>query len=320
MGTYIVELSVFSSSPSLAVRGAGAGFNFYELTAENSSGTLVLAAFGAAYYLDGSAVGIPLSSLPAGFIPTSAAIRQIAGLYPLSSNAGVCLVDPASGTEVARITGTFGVFPVEITNANPAGADTYADFPDISTLNSAFKLTNSLQLLLETEWDGVGTTKPRVNVIGPCQIFGTYNIISGSFTIPTAQPVTVGDTVTINAASGLEDVTEIKFQYEDPISGDLVEIEVDYTWFIIWTDIEITFLLPSSFNGLNVEVLVYIQSTAFSGYAYIASLTVLVADASGIYKLVTNKSSDTIYTSHSTGTTSEIKIPDPFIKTGFVGG
>ena len=48
---------------------------------------------------------------------------------------------------------------------------------------------------------------------------------------------------------------------------------------------------------------------------------VVVADASGIYTLTPSKTNDTLYVSTINGnTTEDVKFPQPFVKTGFIGG
>jgi hypothetical protein len=55
----------------------------------------------------------------------------------------------------------------------------------------------------------------------------------------------------------------------------------------------------------------------FTGTVPLGDFTILIAEASGIYKLVDGKSNDTLYTSARDGTTYDVKIPNPKGKTGF---
>lgn len=55
----------------------------------------------------------------------------------------------------------------------------------------------------------------------------------------------------------------------------------------------------------------------FSGSVPLGSFTVLVAEASGIYRFVDGKTNDTLYRSTRDGTTYDMKIPNPRGKTGF---
>lgn len=49
------------------------------------------------------------------------------------------------------------------------------------------------------------------------------------------------------------------------------------------------------------------------------AIFVFVEDASGIYRIVANKTNDTLY-DRNTDDTMDVKIPDPFVDTGFIGG
>jgi len=57
--------------------------------------------------------------------------------------------------------------------------------------------------------------------------------------------------------------------------------------------------------------------TQFAGSVPLGTFTILVADATGMYRLVPGKINDTLYSSARDGTTYDVKIPDPFGKTGF---
>lgn len=60
--------------------------------------------------------------------------------------------------------------------------------------------------------------------------------------------------------------------------------------------------------------------TQFSGTVPLGTLFVITANGSGIYRIVTNKTNDTIYSSVRDGSTYDTKIPNPKFKTGFVRG
>lgn len=55
----------------------------------------------------------------------------------------------------------------------------------------------------------------------------------------------------------------------------------------------------------------------FEGSVPLGTFTILVANASGIYRLVDGKTNDTLYHSSRDGTTYDVKFPNPFGKTGF---
>lgn len=58
----------------------------------------------------------------------------------------------------------------------------------------------------------------------------------------------------------------------------------------------------------------------FSGTITLGTLTILNTNASGLYTLVKNKTSDTLYNNARDGSTRDTMVPTPFVKTGFIGG
>ncbi|MET0785163.1 MAG: hypothetical protein ABWY25_00455 [Paenisporosarcina sp.] len=59
------------------------------------------------------------------------------------------------------------------------------------------------------------------------------------------------------------------------------------------------------------------RGTKFYGSVPLGTLNILVARASGIYRLVDGKTNDTLYATARDGTTYDVAIPTPFGKTGF---
>lgn len=60
--------------------------------------------------------------------------------------------------------------------------------------------------------------------------------------------------------------------------------------------------------------------TTFTGTAYVDSWTILLASASGIYQISSGKTHDTLYLSAGENNSTEnVAIPNPFVKTGFIG-
>jgi hypothetical protein len=75
------------------------------------------------------------------------------------------------------------------------------------------------------------------------------------------------------------------------------------------------FDIPAADPGIYAIV-----GTTFSGSVILGILQVLlVGNASGVYTLVANKTNDTIYNNARDGTTQDVRIPNPKIKTGFIG-
>lgn len=64
-------------------------------------------------------------------------------------------------------------------------------------------------------------------------------------------------------------------------------------------------------------VTVVVSGSQFSGSVLLGTFTIIVAEGSGLYRFVMNKTNDTIYTAERDGTTYDVKIPNPGGKTGF---
>lgn len=81
----------------------------------------------------------------------------------------------------------------------------------------------------------------------------------------------------------------------------------------------LTFIMPD-WGGLSPTVIrVQITSTQFSGSVARQLYTIFLVSASGIYELVPGKASDTLYIEAEPGETIDVKIPNPFGRTGFFG-
>lgn len=81
------------------------------------------------------------------------------------------------------------------------------------------------------------------------------------------------------------------------------------------------FYLPILCNGAGpTDIMATGDGTQFSGSVSLGTLNILLTNASGIYTLVPGKTNDTLYSSLRDGTTRNVKIPNPFAKTGFIGG
>lgn len=89
----------------------------------------------------------------------------------------------------------------------------------------------------------------------------------------------------------------------------------------IQTATEFVFIIPDSCDNFGpTDIVATGNGVQFSGDVVLGTLTILLANASGIYKLVKGKSNDTLYSGARDGTTYTVKIPNPFAKTGFIGG
>ena len=168
---------------------------------------------------------------------------------------------------------------------------------------------------------------------------GTYSVTSFSWTIANktnpGQSFKVGDTLKITGADKLDGVAEVHLTFvdDDGVSHTTVVPAADFTvqtptlieLVLIWLYFEWG-SLPYEYHGDvgdDPVVLVAIgDGTIFSGSVSVGTFAVLDASASGIYKIVKDKTCDTLYSNFGTGTpkTIDVKIPDPFAKTGFIDG
>lgn len=90
------------------------------------------------------------------------------------------------------------------------------------------------------------------------------------------------------------------------------------TW-LIFTLHRWVFVVPP-LTGDPAIVHVVITSTQFTGSVDLGPLlTIFFTNATGIYTLTAGKTNDTIY-DNDNGGTIDVKIPNPFWKTGFIGG
>lgn len=144
-------------------------------------------------------------------------------------------------------------------------------------------------------------------------ISGVYDLLNFQFQMnPASGTVNAGDEITIT--SDLDDPDHLEL---DHVSITLNDTPVDA---ISQTEDELIFKVPIGYSG-EFEVFAVGDGTQFSGSVPLGTLSYLYADASGIYRIVLNKTSDTVYEDSGSGdpTTIDIKIPNPFLKTGYIG-
>lgn len=112
---------------------------------------------------------------------------------------------------------------------------------------------------------------------------------------------------------------------------DLPEFTNDYGPSVIeWGTISIEIVIPFGFGdysgpvtiagGVNEPTDDPDNPDPFTGSVPLSPVTILYADTSGIYNITPNKRTDTLYNGARDGSSDEVAIPKPFIKTGFIGG
>jgi len=260
-------------------------------------------------YLDGAVSPVSFSGLPAGFNLLSAFVSI--------SDLAVTVTPPVTGTAeyfLQQANGTEGeadtpIFPYDMSFPQPTM---------LEVINNGIGLRVAI----------AATAAPGFSQIFPFYNFfisGEYEIISFDWTLENAgTPVQIGDEVrivnNIAGAGGLAGVSKVCVSFVD---GGVLQ-----TFCAIidtHTDDLITFLIPSGlgeFTGpTTLYVTLYGNGIQFTGSVTLqTTLQLLFLDASGIYTLIKNKKTDTIYDRDNPGQTLEVKIPNPYARTGLVGG
>lgn len=196
---------------------------------------------------------------------------------------------------------------------------TPAAIVDLSIITLGYVLTS----FFGVTW-GINDLNNGAMQVGSQLITGNYDIISTSWqlenlTFPnTNVPLIIrpGDIVKISTPDNSYDFTTIDKVNFNPTTF------VFSTSFITWTPLSITLQVPylNAYSPASPSGVITIEGTQFSGSAVLAPVLTLLADSSGIYSIVPNKISDTLYVGAGSSLTADNKIPNPFIKTGFIGG
>lgn len=306
-------------------------------------------------YLDGAAIPVSFIELPLGFLPDSsyiyspnAFVDRVSGPPSGWSNIQIVWTElginqscPGNGENLSKIGMTvlelFGLEGSSVSHVCHMPAD-----PGGTTLRID---GNVAPLFL-----------PLQSAI---YIDGTYVLFNHTWTISTpTTPVKVGDRITIASdpasAADLSDVDEVTFTIPSTfICGDgqvatkeitvfkdgtckIVNVCIDGTpdpefitqessgWIITWTFNLIIITIPYGFGDYEGPVPVVVgvnpptPTTRFSGSVPVGTLDMVFADASGIYNITPSKLNDTLY--DRDGDTTDVAIPKPYFRTGFVDG
>jgi hypothetical protein len=171
------------------------------------------------------------------------------------------------------------------------------------------------------------------------EIYLTGDYISGSWSAnvtvnPTSsESVQPGDIITLTDPEGnLDEIDDCDSDGNSPFSITFIDVNGDTQTLIIpceaiifRSQYEIRFRLifiPGSYppyGGTPMILNASVTSTEFTGSVALITLNQLLADGSGVYKLTRNKRHDTYYdrTDPENVTEIDLKIPNPFIKTGY---
>lgn len=251
---------------------------------------------------------------PPGFNFTTGLFAQLhVKFYLLPSGGFITLQNISIGSSSVNGPATGSAnFLDTITLALPSNRSYFLLTTDLYNI-SAFSVTSPIWFPISPGGGGFPETDFGFTV------FGNYQIISSQWrltnlTVPnTHSPLMVarpGDRIKLDTPNNSYDFTTIT-------KVKLNNIQI--TNFEIQTPFEMEFIIPL---GLSPgDYIAAVEGTQFSGDAILAGLTVLIADGSGIYKVQSGKSNDTIYLSpNAPAATSNVKIPDPFGRIGFIGG
>jgi hypothetical protein len=267
---------------------------------------------GSAFYLDGSLIPIPFASLPSGIRPLTATLSFV-NEFGVSGTATFQLEQASGVLGVALATS----FAYDFTFPAPTMEDIYLD-------------GCGLKVSLPIAGDSL-------NVIYDLKVEGTYDILAFQYTIENGTtPLNPGDLVTITSDPndptaldftqlGNADNSPINFTFVDN-DGDSITIELPLMYILTITVNLLIFILPGGMGNIprdgsgngHPNVNGVGNGTQFSGTIALGTLVVHYANGSGIYKIVKNKRTDTVY-NHDT-TTREVAIPNPTALTGYIGG
>jgi hypothetical protein len=241
--------------------------------------------FNTKYYLDGSGTPTEFNNLPAGFTLDTVIAKVVAGTFD-TLNRGYLQFNQAT----------------ESPSFNTSGTKIFV-WPDL-TKNPISIGLNGVGIRLERDTGGgIGTPSWDFS-----RVEGDYSLQAFSWTLPSSS-VESGDEVTITGNNGLENIEEICIAF-----GGLT---ICTSNFIKQSPTSLTFVIPS---GVNFSGIIYVTANLPLGESvFVGSLTYVFENASGIYTLIKNKTNDTLYDGIRDGTTRNVKIPNPFIKTGYVG-
>ncbi len=168
------------------------------------------------------------------------------------------------------------------------------------------------------------------------QVTGTYVLVSFSWTTETTRSTTApflispGEQFTLESDPldpdplQIEHLSAINIQYTDR-DGDTQTFELLTTTFVIALTNNIFVSFFPDFDDIDASQPAFVigigDGTQFTGSVTLLTLTILIENGSGIYRIVSGKTNDTLYTNSAVDdTTADVMIPQPFAKTGFVGG
>lgn len=277
---------------------------FFGTIGDLVSGSILLIPDSDGIFLDGSLIPTAEADLPVGFTVDNGQIIS-------SVDAALLAAVGADGTEQ---------YYLRAGAALSTNKSNFFNIPNVPPLTLASILT----LQYGCDWmtgDNIIPANSGALLAGPLYIAGTYAISGYSWNFgDTRILVRAGSLVKIESSGDpitgpdLTAITAITLSYD--AGAHIIVIPV--TAFRSVTPTLLTFDWPDT---IPVAKVVSIIPTIFGGSVTLGTLTVSIANASGIYKLDTSLTHDKLYiNSGSIPTTEPVRIPDPFFKTGFISG
>jgi len=309
----------------------------------NPSGSLLLSLDPTKFYLNGSGIPVDENHLPAGFNLRTASVEGTGGIagdptatcrLKLESSVGTSIANGYSGalnslaypsdlvfTLAGFLLTRFGLQWTDNNINTPLMFNAYV-IGTYEIVSWTWQIASSAPYLPHTKLkisSGGGVTGDPDNIFSSSRNpSGTGPDLKGDFS-------SGGD-------SG-DGISSIIFSWTDS-NGASQSSTVSSSDFEDWTFYFFWFYLP---DDLPTDTTITVTATStkfpaipvsgggtgtqFSGSVTLGTLTVLGTKASGIYRLVADKTADTLYiNSPVDNTTANFAIPDPFGKTGFIGG
>ena len=260
-----------------------------------------------------------ISGLPAGFIVLTAKvdIRALSLLAPSGSGWSVTLVQDLENLTPVLVHANFNQLDCPLGQSNVVSAS----IPD-GPSSELF----TLQILygFGPEWHlnflGGNAAAVAYDYIA---ISGTYILQSFQFTLNPKSMSSLHSRVKVimtEPSGSLNQLSGVFSIYYVNSSGNKVLITtIPVTDLIIRTDTLIEFIMPDLGIIIPVPPEIIIEGgTTFGGQVPLGPITILLTNGSGIYEIVPGKTHDTYYDrSIVPSTTINVKIVDPFGKTGF---
>lgn len=267
--------------------------------------TIRCSSAGACIYLDGALTPVAFNDLPPGFTVISAVVRARANLG-------------ASGQPDASYNGEF-----YLQRVNAVDGPIYTNPYTVSPVPSMLDLVNDgfgLKVKI-IACPNLGDHSEVVN-INELRVEGVYAASSFTWTLVNNSPVQAGSTITVISDPDedpllLDELDDITIDFLDENS---VQRSIIIPSFITATPNFLSFILTlGGYFPQIITITAVGNGTQFSGSVALGKLsTIYFLNAPGIYRIITNKTSDTLYDVNDPGTTVEVKIPEPHAKLGFV--